>query len=144
MDVMLQNKDYVSAGELGKLLYDHRGMDVLVMDMRPLDFWTDFFVIATVSSDTHLKGMEKHIKEFALENGLEILRHGGNRIKASLPAEYTTAEWHLVDLGSIVVHLMTDQTRSFFELERLWSSAPIIYKSETSTEAAGGKGRDEF
>jgi len=123
MDDTLQNKqDFLLALELGKLLDDHKGQDVLVMDMKPLDFWTDFFIIATVTSSVHLSGLERHIKEFVREKGLEILR----RTKRPDAAERAD-EWCILDLGNIVIHLMTAGTRSFFELERLWGSAPLIY-----------------
>jgi ribosome-associated protein len=111
------------AVELGKLLQDHNGGAVVVMDMRQLNFWTDFFVIATITSNTHLSGLERHIKEFTRERGLEILR------RSRKPD--TDDEWALIDLGNTVIHLMTDRTRSFFELERLWSSAPLIYEDAT-------------
>ena len=111
-----------TAVELGKLLCDHHGGGVVVMDMRPLNFWTDFFVIATVTSSTHLSGLERHIKDFSREKDLEILRR-------SRKGEIND-EWSLIDLGNIVIHLMTARTRSFFELERLWSSAPLIYEEK--------------
>ena len=127
MDGMLQNKsDYLFAREIGKLLDEHRGAEVVVMDMRPLNFWTDFFVIATVSSNTHLMGLERHVKEYAHENGLEILRRSS---KPKNDAELHSDEWRLLDLGGIVIHLMTAGIRSFFELERLWNAAPLIYQS---------------
>jgi ribosome-associated protein len=113
-----------TAIELGKILSSHNGGSVIVMDMRPLDFWTDFFVIATVTSSTHLSGLERHIKEFSQEMGLEILRRS--------PKPDTDDEWSLIDMGSIIIHLMTVRARSFFELERLWSSAPLIYKDDLS------------
>ena len=123
MDDTLQNSAALQnlAVEFGKLLNDHRGADVVVMDMRPLNFWTDFFVIATVSSDTHLSGLERHIKDFSGEKGLEILR------RSRRPEQ--NEEWSLLDLGGIIIHLMTERARSFFELERLWGAAPVIYRS---------------
>ena len=124
MDDTLKNEDYVHALELGKLLDEHKGMDVVVMDMRPLGFWTDFFVIATVTSSTHLAGLDRHIKDFTREKGMEILRRSG---RPNTNAE--SDEWRLLDLGTIVIHLMTAKTRSFFELERLWSAAPLIYEA---------------
>ena len=129
MDGMLpqNNDDLLLARELGKLLDDHRGAEVVVMDMRSLNFWTDFFIIATVTSDTHLMGLERHIKDFVNEKGLDILRRSrrpGNN------AEQHSDEWRLLDLGGIVIHLMTERARSFFELERLWSAAPLVYQSE--------------
>jgi len=110
-----------SALELGRLLEDHNGQEVIVMDMAPLNFWTDFFVIATVTSNAHLQGLERHIKDFVREKELEIL-HRSRRPD-------TDDEWCLLDLGGIVIHLMTAGARGFFELERLWSAAPVIYRA---------------
>ena len=127
MDATLQNRhDFLLAQELGKLLDEHKGGEVVVMDMRALNFWTDFFVIATVTSNTHLMGLERHIKDFAREKGVEILHRSR---KPKNDGELRSDEWCLLDLGGIVIHLMTARTRSFFELERLWSTAPLIYQS---------------
>jgi ribosome-associated protein len=118
-----------NALELGKLLDDHNGLEVVVMDMRPLNFWTDFFIIATATSFTHLSGLERHIKDYTREKEMEILHRSKRPDKKIDPAssELSSEEWSLLDLGGIVVHLMTAKIRSFFELERLWSAAPIIY-----------------
>ena len=126
MKGMLRNiENYTdTAVQLGKLLSCHNGADVVVMDMRQLDFWTDFFVIATVTSNTHLSGLERHIKDFSRESGLEILR------RSKKPD--IDDEWCIIDMGNIVIHLMTIRARSFFELERLWSSAPLIYENYSS------------
>ena len=112
---------------LGKLLDDHRCNEVVVMDMRTLDYWTDFFVIATVTSDTHLRGLHRHIKDFVEENDLEILRRSRRPEKLN---NVSSDEWSLLDLGGIVIHLMTEKARSFFELERLWNAAPLIYEAK--------------
>lgn len=109
------------AVELGRLLGDHKGGQVLVMDMRQLNFWTDFFVIATVTSNIHLSGLDRHIKEFARDNDIEIIRRS--------PKPNSDQEWSIIDMGDIVIHLMTEKARSFFELERLWSSAPLILEA---------------
>ena len=133
MDDMLQTeRDSALAAKLGKLLDEHRGVEVLVMDMRSLNFWTDFFVIATVTSSTHLSGLERHIKDFASEQGLEIL-HRSRRPESN--GDQRLDEWCLIDLGNMVVHLMSAQSRSFFELERLWSTAPIIFDSGSGQRA---------
>ena len=134
MDDMLQTElDFSMAVDLGKLMNDHRGVDVLVMDMRALNFWTDFFVIATVTSNTHLSGLERHIKDFAIEKDLEIKRRSRRPVSNG---EQQLDEWCIIDLGNIVIHLMSSPSRSFFEIERLWSAAPIIYN------AGSGKNSD--
>jgi ribosome-associated protein len=98
---------------LGDLLREHKGADVVVLDLRGQSDWTDFFVIATVMSTAHVQGLLRHIKEFASERNIAVR---GRSRKAS-PDE----EWNLVDMGSIVAHLMTVKSRSFYELERLWN-----------------------
>jgi len=129
-DMSLNKNESLIAVDIGKLLNDHNGGDVLVMDMRSLNFWTDFFVIATATSSTHLMGLERHIKEFARERDVEIL-HRSRRPKVT-NAEPLSDEWCLLDLGTIVVHLMSAKVRSFFELERLWSAAPLIYQTKSA------------
>jgi ribosome-associated protein len=119
MDDMSQNKtrEYYAL-RLGRLLAEHRGADVLVMDMRSLNFWTDFFIIATVSSGVHLAGLDRHIKEFAREEDLPLFKRS--------PRSETEDEWRLIDMGDIVIHLMSAKARAFYELERLWGAAPLL------------------
>jgi len=125
MDDTLQ----INALELGKLLSNHNGLNVVVMDMRSLNFWTDFFIIATVNSNTHLSGLERHIKDYTREKDMDIL----HRSKRPDNKELSSEEWSLVDLGGIVIHLMTAKIRKFFELERLWGAAPIIFGEADQT-----------
>jgi ribosome-associated protein len=106
---------------LGRLLREHKGGEVTVLDLRELNSWTSFFVIATVTSHVHRQGLERHIKDFAREQGLEIIRRSRRpRGDAGLSVQ---DEWCLVDMGNVVIHLMSSQVRSFYELERLWSAA---------------------
>jgi ribosome-associated protein len=112
-----------TALSLGALLRDHRALDVTVMDLRECNSWTDFFVIATVTSGSHLQGLERHIKEFCRDQGLDILR------RSPRPRGDLEDDWRLTDLGTVVVHLMSEKARNFYELERLWSAAPVIFRS---------------
>ena len=113
---------------LGNLLREHKGDNVLVLDLREMGAWTDFFVIATASSNTHLDGLERHIKEFCNERGIEILRRSrrpavSNRTRISGGTQAQDDEWRIIDLGSTVIHLMSRQAREFYDLERLYSMA---------------------
>lgn len=116
------NNARTAAVDIGRLLSDHKGGEVVVMDLSGMNAWTDFFIIATVTSSAHLQGLHKHIKEHLVSTPLTILRR-----QRKTPAD---EEWSLIDLGSIVVHLMTDRARRFYELERLWSDAEIAWRSE--------------
>jgi ribosome-associated protein len=119
-----ESPELETALALGDLLREHKGGDVAVLDLRELNAWTSFFVIATVTSGTHLQGLERHIKEFVRDRGIDIYRR--SRKPASGTGVSPPDEWHLIDLGPIVIHLMTSRARSFYELERLWSAAPHV------------------
>ena len=103
------------AAALGELLRDHKGADVLVLDLRDMGTWTDFFVIATTTSNTHMDGLDLHIKEFCDERGIDILR------RSRKPEGDVDDEWRIIDLGPIVIHLMNSRARAFYDLERLFS-----------------------
>lgn len=105
------------AALLGGLLRDHKCQDVSVLDLRKMNAFADFFVIATVSSNTHMDGLERHIREFCHESEITILG------KSRKP-ETGDDEWRLLDLGLIIIHLMSKSARDFYELERLWSPIP--------------------
>jgi ribosome-associated protein len=116
--IAVQADDVISGaigGALSAILREHNGKDVSVLDLREINNWTDFFIISTVTSKTHMDGLERHIKEFCREKEIEIL--GSSR-------KSTDDEWRLIDLGSIIIHLMTGQMREFYELERLWAPIP--------------------
>jgi ribosome-associated protein len=102
------------------LLEEHRAIDVTGLDLRQLQMWTDFFIVATVSSGAHREGLLRHIKEFAAGNGLQMFRQPGRHDPND--------GWSLVDMGTLVIHLMSPASRSFYELEQLWSSAETVFK----------------
>jgi len=105
---------------LGRLLRDHGGGEVAVLDLRRLGgSWTDFFVVATCTSETHMGGLERHLRDFCQECGISVLRQSGR--PRSLPgADRARDGWRVIDLGHIVVHLMDEKTRAFYDLERLY------------------------
>jgi ribosome-associated protein len=140
MDDMLSQIELSKA--LGVLLEEHRGLDVAALDLRGLNAWTDFFVIATVTSNTHQQGLERHIKDFCHEKGIDILRVSPQtRQRRSAERLILDDEWRLIDLGAIVIHLMTEKARSFYELERLWEAADLIYKSSSSRSSSSSSSK---
>ena len=104
--------------EIAKLMQDGKGSDVTLIDISGLNSWTDYFVIVTVTSSTQQQGLAKQIKDYIKDNDLEI--HPVNRRS---PNGY---DWNLIDLGSIVVHLMSAQAREFYNLEKLWFNGKVI------------------
>ena len=106
------------AKEIAKLMEDGKGNDVTLLDISGLNSWTDYFVIVTVISSAHWQGLYKQIKEYIKDNDLEI--HLTNRKSPD------GDDWNLIDLGSIVVHLMSESARSFYDLEKLWHAGKTI------------------
>ena len=104
----LENK----AVEIAQLLEDGKGKDVTVINVSELNSWTDYFVIATVSSSAHWQGLYRQVKDYVKQNDLEI--HVPNRKTPD------GDDWNLIDVGSIVVHLMSKEARDFYDLEKLW------------------------
>ncbi len=108
--------------EAGKVLAEHKGASVVLLDMAAQSGWTDWFVIATGSSVTHLRGLARFVSEWASSRDLVAHSHG---------SVADDEEWVLLDFGDIVVHLMNEKARQFYELERLWFQAPAISIAES-------------
>jgi ribosome-associated protein len=99
---------------LAKLLAEHKGAEVVALDVAAQAGWTDYFVIATATSGTHLRSLARFADEYAAERGI-------SRLNRSSIAE--DDEWALEDFGDVVVHIMTAGSRAFYELEKLWFQA---------------------
>ena len=102
----------------GTILRDLKAESVVVLDLRQAHIWTDFFVIATISSGKQAGGLEGKIMEAAKEMQIEEYR----TIRKSPDGD----EGKLLDFGSIVVHLMSPTARKFYDLERLWYDSPNL------------------
>ncbi len=109
-----------AAIRLGTLIEEHKGGDVMVLDVTGKNSWADYFIIATVTSTAHSRGLQKHVRETIGELGLEI-----RPTKRKIP---DGDEWTLIDLGDVIVHLMTDTARHFYDLEKMWFGSPDLLK----------------
>ena len=88
----------------------------MVLDLRRVSDATDFFVIATGSSDTHVRG--------AAERVIEALAAHGRR--PHHVEGLGTGRWVLLDFVDVVVHVFHPTLREFYRLERLWADAPTL------------------
>ena len=95
-------------------LDDLKGKDIVTLDVRELSDVMDTLIIASGTSNRHVKSLANNVVEDAKHSGLQPLGVEG----------LESGEWALVDFGDIVVHVMLEQTRSFYDLEKLWSMEP--------------------
>jgi ribosome-associated protein len=93
---------------------------VVILDVRPLSSFTDYFLLATGGNQKQLLAMADAVEEALREQQLRPAHVEG----------YPRQEWILMDYGPFVVHLFTPRMRAFYDLERLWGGA-------ARTEVAG-------
>ncbi|RMG28342.1 MAG: ribosome silencing factor [Gammaproteobacteria bacterium] len=92
-------------------LEDLKARDIRVLDVRGQTSIADYMVIASGSSDRHVKSLSERVIEANKRAGEPPLGVEG----------LETGDWVLVDLGDVIVHVMLPQTRAFYNLEKLWT-----------------------
>lgn len=86
------------------------------MDMRSVSSVTDFFIIASGTSNTHLRAIAEHVDTQMASRGVQMWHCEGLQ----------EAMWVLLDYGDVVAHLFYPSARRFYDLERLWGDAPRL------------------
>mgnify|MGYP000659289326 CR=1 FL=1 len=95
-------------------LEDLKGVNIVEFDVRDMTSVTDFMVIASGTSDRHVKAIAEAVAFRAKQKGCPPMGQEGVR----------DGEWALIDLNGVVVHVMQSKVRDFYQLERLWSVDP--------------------
>jgi ribosome-associated protein len=99
-----------------------KGIDIVSMDVRTLTSIADYMIICTGRSTRHVRALAESVATSAKEKKLSFVRTEGDR----------ESEWVLVDLGDVVVHVMTPDTRTFYSLEDLWEPVKELRDSQNS------------
>jgi ribosome-associated protein len=95
---------------------DRKALDLLVLDVRGLSSVTDYFVVCSGRSTTHLTTIADAIREALKEAGVRPLHAEG----------VADSGWILLDYGDVLVHVFLEETRMYYALERLWGDAPAV------------------
>lgn len=95
-------------------LDDLKAVDTVDIDVRPLTSVMDYLVVTSGTSTRHVKSLADSVVEKAKAAGVRPIGIEGE----------VAGEWVLVDFGDVVVHMMQPATRSFYDLERLWTAPP--------------------
>ncbi len=104
------------AYEVTKALDAKKGMDIKLLKIDKVSSLADYFLICTGTSNTHVKTLCDYAEYTLDQLGEPMLGREGHRGNA----------WELLDYGTIVVHVFTEEARQFYNLERLWADAENV------------------
>lgn len=96
-----------------RALEDKKGIGVKLLQVAEVTTLAEYFLICTGTSNTHVNTLCDAVEEAVVNCGEPLLHREGHR----------SGTWVLLDFGSLVCHVFTDETRSFYDLERLWNDA---------------------
>ena len=102
--------------QVTKALDEKKGMDIKLLRIEEVSSLADYFLICTGTSSTHVKTLCDYAEYTMEQLGEPMLGREGHRGNS----------WELLDYGSVVVHVFTDEARKFYDLERLWADAEEV------------------
>ena len=117
----MSKKSSVSPGEnvarrADALAGELKATDIVVLDLRGVTDMTDFFVIASGTSDTHVRAVAEHIQAGLKDAG----------VSTTMTEGLTQGRWALLDYTDCVIHVFHPTLRQFYQLERLWGDAKPV------------------
>lgn len=96
-------------------IFEKKGADVKILDLRNITTIADYFVICSGESDMQVKAIADNVDKKLSEEGIKVWKKEG----------FKALSWVLIDLSDIVIHVFRNESRQFYNLERLWGDAPI-------------------
>lgn len=104
------------AEKIAKLLDDKKASDIKILEIGKVSTIADYFVICTCTSDTQLRACVDEVEEKMREAGYEPAHIEG----------YRSGTWILMDYSDVVAHVFMEETRNFYDVERLWNDASEV------------------
>ncbi len=101
-------------------LAEKKAGDVKVIDIKNISVIADYFVLASGDNQNQLQAMREAVDETLYKAGVSVKQVEGN----------ANSTWILMDYGDIVVHIFSEEDRSFYDLERIWRDGIIIDAAE--------------
>ena len=100
-----------------QILDKKKGMDLKLIGIRDISVLADYFVIATGTSSTHVKALADEVESQLKE------QYG---VSTEHTEGYRSNSWILLDYGNVIVHVFTEESRAFYDLDRLWQDGEIV------------------
>ncbi len=112
------------AHDIGDLILAKKGVDLQVIDIEAVSTIADFLVLATGGSSRQVIAIAKEIEEQVKTRGGRVVNQAG----------MDDGWWVLLDLGDVIVHLMQDDARRYYDLENLWADGQVIRRAAVPDE----------
>ena len=93
---------------------DMKGQNLVIMDIQKMSSIADYMLVVTGTSNRHVRSIADEVEKRCKNKGIRILGMEGQ----------DSAEWVLLDLGDVIVHVMQAATRKLYDLESLWKLSP--------------------
>lgn len=116
------------ANRITGLIFNKKGYDVKIMDLRQLTSIADYFVICSADSDTQVKAIADEVDKELSKEGIKCWHKEG----------YNTLNWVLLDYFDVVVHVFKSDSRKYYNLEKLWGDAPTTAVEDKAKGTAPG------
>ena len=95
---------------------DGKADGIVILDVRAISNFTDFYVIFSGTSTNHLRALGRRIQDELAGKGFKPEHVDGHQ----------SPSWLVLDYGTVIVHAMLEETRIYYNLERLWGDAPQV------------------
>lgn len=106
------------AKKAADILDNKKALRINVIKIEDISSLADYFVIANGTSSTHVRSLSDELEEKLKEAGTVPARVEG----------YRSNSWILLDYGSVVIHVFTQEARDFYDLDRLWADGQQVLR----------------
>ena len=105
------------ASVIARILDDNKAKDIIVLNVANVSSLSDYFIIATGSATPHVRALTENVRK-KVKDIFKRLPMGDESERQS--------KWNLLDYGEVVVHIMTQDEREVYKIEKFWSHALIL------------------
>ncbi|MCF8267730.1 MAG: ribosome silencing factor [Ignavibacteriales bacterium] len=104
-----------------ELILQKKGSNIRILDIKKVSYIADYFIICSADSDMQVKAIAESVEDGLRDRGIKVMHKEG----------YSALNWVLLDYFDVVVHVFRHESRSFYNLEKLWGDAPYEIVEES-------------
>ena len=108
------------ARRVADIAADKKASDIVILDIRPVSYLADYFVILSGESERQIKAITDALTETLRKEGLRPIHAEGT----------SSSGWILLDYGDVVVHIFSPATRNYYHLEKVWGDAGLVLRMQ--------------